>query len=231
MARNKTRVYFTIDTETSMGGAWRNPSYRPLPLEPTVYGKIGAEQYGVPLIMAILDEYGFRGTFFMEVFCAYAVTTDAVAQVIRLIETRGHDVQLHLHPTYRFYRDFIEGQKRRETDLMWELSPTEQHQLIGEGVRLFEELSGRKPRAYRAGCYGASESTLQALRAHGLEIDSSYNLAYLGDTCGFRTPGLNAPVAIEGICEFPVTVFRVQAQGIQAFRNFSRINSGDIGHH
>ena len=209
MPGDKLRVYFTIDTETSMGGAWRNPAYSPLALDGPVFGKIGSRFYGVPLIMDILEEQGFRGTFFTEVFCAYAVGHEEVAKVIRQIQERGHDVQLHLHPTYRFYRDFKAGQPRCETDLMCQLTPEEQHQLVGEGVRLFRELSGKAPRAYRAGCYGASEVTLRALRAHGVEIDASYNLAYLGETCGFEAPGLNAPVAMEGVHEFPVTVFRV----------------------
>lgn len=31
MPGDKLRVYFTIDTETPMGVAWRNPSYSPNP--------------------------------------------------------------------------------------------------------------------------------------------------------------------------------------------------------
>jgi hypothetical protein len=27
MARDKLRIYITVDTETSMGGAWTNPAY------------------------------------------------------------------------------------------------------------------------------------------------------------------------------------------------------------
>ena len=46
------------------------------------------------------------------------------------------------------------------------------------------------------------------LRDNGIVIDSSYNLAHLGGSCGFRTGSLNAPVMMEGIYEFPVTVFR-----------------------
>src|SRR5262249_45343175 len=123
---------------------------------------------------------------------------------------RGHDAQLHLHPEQRFYRDFVQGGKRREESLMFTFPPTEQTELIREGIALFRELGGKTPRVYRAGCYGASEVTLKALRENGIEIDSSYNLAYLGYTCGFETQPLNAPVMLEGIHEFPVTVFRVR---------------------
>ncbi len=191
-----------------MGGAWRNPEWDPLPLDITVFGKYGSRYYGIPLIMEILEEFGFRGTFFVEVFCAYLKGHEAVAAVFEAIRKRGHDAQLHLHPVQRFYRDYVAGQPRREVDLMFKLSSCEQRDLIGEGVKLFRELSGTSPIAYRAGCYGAGESTLPALLDNGIVIDSSYNAAHVGDSCGFQTRGLNAPTMIGGIHEFPVTVFR-----------------------
>jgi hypothetical protein len=209
MSSDAIRVYFTVDTETSMGGAWSNPSYTPLPLDCTVFGRYGSRSYGIPLIMNILEDYGFRATFFTEVFCAYNVGYEPVASALRSIQARGHDAQLHLHPEQRFYRDFRGGGKRREESLMFTFPAAEQSELIREGVALFRELSGKTPRVYRAGCYGGSEMTLRALRDNGIAIDSSYNLAYLGNTCGFERQRLNAPVMLEGIHEFPVTVFRV----------------------
>jgi hypothetical protein len=209
MSNSAIRVYFTVDTETSMGGAWSNPAYAPLPLDCTVFGKYRSRSYGIPLIMDILENYDFRATFFTEVFCAYNVGYEPVAAALRSIQARGHDAQLHLHPEQRFYRDFLGGGERREEGLMFAFPAAEQSELICEGVALFRELSGKMPRAYRAGCYGGSEVTLRALRQNGIEIDSSYNLAYLGNTCGFEMQLLNAPVMLEGIREFPVTVFRV----------------------
>src|SRR5579872_2276138 len=191
MATGKMRVYFTVDTETSMGGAWRNPHYSPLPLERSMLGLYNSRFYGIPLLMDILEEYGFRATFFTEVFCAYLVGFEEVEKVFRQIRERGHDPQLHLHPVFRFYRDFLQGMPRREIDLMFRLSSDEQRALVREGVELFCQLNGKPPRAYRAGCYGASEVTLRALRENGVKIDSSYNLAFLGKTCGFQVSPLN----------------------------------------
>ena len=208
MATGKMRVYFTVDTETSMGGAWQNSQYSPLPLERSMLGLYNSRFYGIPLLMDILDEHGFRATFFTEVFCGYLVGFDEVEKVFRLIRDRGHDAQLHLHPVFRFYRDFLQGMPRREIDLMFRLSSDEQRALVREGVELFCQLNGKPPRAYRAGCYGASEVTLRALRENGVKIDSSYNLAFLGKTCGFQVSPLNAPTMLEGLHEFPVTVFR-----------------------
>src|SRR5579863_7786515 len=114
MSSDAMRVYFTVDTETSMGGAWSKPAYAPLPLDLTVFGKRGSQSYGIPLIMTILEDHGFRATFFTEVFCAYNVGYEPVAAALRSIQTRGHDAQLHLHPEQRFYRDYVQGGKHRE---------------------------------------------------------------------------------------------------------------------
>jgi hypothetical protein len=228
MSSDAMRVYFTIDTETSMGGAWDNSAYAPLPLDRTVFGKCASDSYGIPLIMKILEDHGFRGTFFTEVFCAYNVGYEPVAAALRSIQARGHDAQLHLHPEQRFYRDFVKGGQRREESLMFTFPAAEQRELVCEGIALFRELSGKTPTVYRAGCYGASEATLKALRENGIIIDSSYNLAYLGNTCGFETQHLNAPVVLEEIHEFPVTCFRVA--GLPGYKplEISAVSVGEI---
>lgn len=230
MKNGKLQVYITVDTETSLGGAWRNPAYSPLPVSKTVFGECGSGQYGIPLIMDILEPYGFRATFFTEVFCAYNLGYGEVEKVFRYIRRRGHDAQLHLHPIQRFYRDRRAGLPAREIDLMFRLSPAEQRELIAEGVGLFRQLSGTTPRAFRAGCFGAAETTLAALRENGISIDSSYNLAYLDRSCGFRTRPLNAPVEIENVREFPITVFRVA--GLAGYKplDIAAVSTSEILH-
>ncbi len=211
-----------------MGGAWQVSANTPVPLDRLVFGEYGSRLFGIPLIMEILEEHGFRATFFTEVFCAYTLGCSEVEKVFRHIRERGHDAQLHLHPIYRFYHDRCLGQPAREVDLMFQLSLEQQRQLIREGVSLFTQLSGQPPRAYRAGCYGASETTLTVLGENGIEIDSSYNLAYLDSPCGFRLRPLNAPRLIERIYEFPVTVFRVP--GSSGFKplEISAVSVGEI---
>lgn len=228
MLGEKLRVYFTVDTETSMGGAWRNRALRPLPLDRTVFGEHGSGFYGIPLIMDILEEHDFRATFFTEVFCAYTVGFEEVEKVFRYIQDRGHDAQLHLHPGFRFYPDFLQGHPRRGSDLMFQFSAEEQGELVREGVTLFRQLNGKAPRAFRAGSYGASEVTLTALRENGLEIDSSYNLFCLDQSCGFRYRPLNAPQILEGIHEFPVTNFRAGPRWAYKPLEISAVSVGEI---
>jgi len=223
----KLRVYFTVDTETSMGGAWDNAG-PPLALSRTVFGENGSGRYGISLIMDILEEYGFAATFFVEVFCSYHLGIEEVAKVFQCIQKRGHDVQLHLHPVHRFYWEFLQGHPRREQDLMFEFPAEEQRQLIRDGIALFRQLSGKAPRAYRAGCYAASEVTLGALRENGVLIDSSYNLAFLDWTCGFQSRPLNAPQVLEGVAEFPVTNFNSGIPGSYKPLEISAVSVAEI---
>jgi hypothetical protein len=212
LASEKLRVYFTVDTETSLGAAWRNAG-PPLPLTRTVFGRHRDREFGITLIMDILERHGFAATFFIEVLCSHFVGMEALGEVFTAIRSRGHDAQLHLHPVYRFYRDYLDGMPPREQDLMFELPAEEQRQLLAEGVALFRSLSGRAPAAFRAGCFGASEVTLRALRENGVTIDSSYNLCYLDSSCGFERRPLNSPATMEGVHEFPVTNFRTIGAG------------------
>lgn len=62
----KTNVYFTVDTEASMGGALDHAKRRPVPALRHVFCRIGDQEYGIPLIVRLLRRHGFQGTFFVE---------------------------------------------------------------------------------------------------------------------------------------------------------------------
>jgi hypothetical protein len=53
--------------------------------------------------MDILEEHGLRGTFFVETFAGAVVGEAPLREAYAEIAARGHDVQLHLHPVYRYY--------------------------------------------------------------------------------------------------------------------------------
>lgn len=227
MNSGRLRVYFTIDTETSMGGAWRNPAFQPLPLDTMIFGKREGEALGIPLMMDILEEHGFRGTFFTEVFCGYIVGFDPLQQVFDAVQQRGHDIQLHLHPIYRFYHDRLAGRPGREMDLIFRLSDVEQQEMIADGVALFRRLARKAPRAFRAGCYGGSRAMLSALRRNGIVIDSSYNPAYMGPERYDHQAAVNRSVWIDGVYEAPVTVFRGVGSGHKPLE-ISAVSVGEI---
>jgi hypothetical protein len=217
-------VYITVDTETSLGGAWENPKWKPVSPERAILGRIGSKFYGVPLIMDILEENDLKATFFTEVLARDVVGKRELAEAYAPIHSCGHDPQLHLHPVFHYYHLATEGLIRREQlpprmDLIGTLDFEKQIELLQKGGSIFRDIFGSTPTAFRAGCYGASMSTLDALERVGILYDSSFNAAYLGSTClmNSRKP-TNAPWRNGAVWEIPVTTFETGAWGMHGLK-------------
>ncbi|MGM0609425.1 MAG: polysaccharide deacetylase, partial [Candidatus Muiribacteriota bacterium] len=158
----KTNIYITVDTETSIGGAFSNPLLKPVGKEKRIYGKIGNEYYGIPLIMDIADSHGLKITFFVEVLNHYYFGKDDNYEVCQYILKRGHDVQLHIHPNYLNFK-LDEPQRRLYSDNMCDYDLDTQVELIKQGKELLKEFGVDNPVAFRAGNYGADLNTVKAL--------------------------------------------------------------------
>src|SRR5580704_5237306 len=217
-------VYITIDTECSLGGAWENSNCRPVGPDRAVLGQIGSKFYGVPLIMDILEENGLRATFFTEVLVNDLLADSELSAAYSPIRVRGHDVQLHLHPVFHYYHLVTQGRMRREDltdrmDLIGGLPLSTQIELLKKGCTIFRNIFGSMPVAFRAGVYGASMMTLDALRNVGILYDSSFNAAYLSDSClmGPREP-TNMPWQSQGVWEVPVTTFETGAGSMRGLK-------------
>lgn len=198
-----------------MGGALDNPTRKPVSPERAILGRVKSSHYGTPLIMDILERNGLRGTFFLEVFGSQVVDLRQITDAYRQIVSRGHDVQLHLHPVYHYYRllqqgCITRGQLPQHPDLIGTLPLAKQVQLLGEGIGLFRDITGKSPVAFRAGCFGASKTTLTALSEVGIEYDTSFNATFVGTSCLMdgQDPS-NIPWRVGPVLEVPVTNFRV----------------------
>jgi peptidoglycan/xylan/chitin deacetylase (PgdA/CDA1 family) len=207
-------VYITVDTETSLGGAWENSSWRPVAPERSIIGRIGSSSYGVPLIMDILEENEMRATFFAEVLAFDVVGRGELAEAYTPILRRGHDPQLHLHPVFHYYHSVNKGlldrsQLPSRMDLIGSLPLAKQLELLEKGSSIFQGIFGARPTVFRAGSYGASLSTLDALTQVGIRFDSSFNPAYLETTCllDSMTPS-NMPRRHGAVWEIPITTFQ-----------------------
>jgi hypothetical protein len=217
-------VYITVDTECSLGGAWDHPEWKPVGPDRAVLGKIGAKCYGIPLIMDILEQNDLRGTFFTEVLARDLFEKSELAEAYAPILRRGHDAQLHLHPVFHFYHLVAQGLMRREQlpanmDWIGSLPFDTQVELLEKGCVIFKEIFGAMPVAFRAGCYGASMSTLDALQKVGIPYDSSFNAAYLGESCMMdsRKP-TNVPWQNGAVWEIPVTTFETGAGAMRGLK-------------
>lgn len=217
-------VLLSVDVECSMGGAWDNPNFQPVPPERAILGKIGSRYYGTPLIMDILEEHGLWGTFFIEVLAAPVVPRSQLSEAYGQIASRGHDAQLHIHPVYDYYWQFQQGKIRRDQlppnmDLIGSLPPQRQKELLQQGTELFREFVGKKPVAFRAGSFGASASTIRTLIELGFAYDSSFNASYLSRSCLMReSKPTNVPWREGPLWEVPITNFETGAWGMRGLK-------------
>jgi len=206
------KILITVDVETSIGGAFAYPDkFRPVGPEKRIYGRIGSKEYGIPLIMDILESFGLKGIFFVEALCSFYFGEKAVQEVARYVASRGHEVGLHLHPNYQIFQfeDWPERVRKKElfSDFMARYPFDHQKELISYGRHLLEK-AGVQPISFRAGCFGANNDTLKALKETGFFFDSSFDLSMQGVTCFIKShKPLNDIAIIEDIVETPVTNF------------------------
>jgi peptidoglycan/xylan/chitin deacetylase (PgdA/CDA1 family) len=210
----KTNVYLTVDVESSMGGAWRSDALLPVPAERRVFCKIDGIDYGIGWQTDELERRGFRATFFCEVLSTLVLGEADTSSYLEFLLNRGQDVQLHTHPNFYFYAQYLACRERGESydhsarsDSLWRLSSDLQKHLLSQAIEIFKRLTGNRPLAYRAGGYQANKSSLSILSELGLLIDSSFNPSYSGSGSFDRENLLaNVPQAVHGVWEIPVTV-------------------------
>jgi len=185
---SKTIVNISVDTEFSTH------------LEDIgIIGKINGKQYGIPMIADLLDRYGLKATFYVDVYTNKDEYTSALRTICLMLKDRGHDLQLHTHPCGLF-------DPRREG--MKDYNLNEQIEIIHKGQVLFWEWFGKVPIAHRAGDWFANENTLNALIANNIFVDSSLFFGWPNCQLNQLAITQNSAVNYEGLLELPATSFR-----------------------
>ncbi|TMQ06474.1 MAG: hypothetical protein E6J91_37810 [Deltaproteobacteria bacterium] len=208
----RTRVYVTVDVECAEE---RNVGGRSLPAldyDARVWGRFRNQRddLGIGLIMRELEAQGLRATFFTEVLGSQTFGIDGLRRIIGELCERGHDVQLHAHPIQRCARYRSLGHAPVDDDI-GAYTLDEQTALLGEAIAILVSCGVPRDevRAFRAGNYGASNTTWAAMAAVGLRFSSSYNPCYFDRNCRMRfadsRPGLFR--AEHGIFELPISNF------------------------
>lgn len=200
-------VFITVDTE-----CWpRHPNWRETALREDarreLYGETSQGEFGVGYQMQVLNSYGLKAVFFVEALFACAAGLTRLRELVDLIQSNGHEVQLHIHPEWLAW---IESSPLpgRTGQNMKEFSAEEQAVLIGAALENLRSAGARDVCAFRAGNYGADLNTLKALARHGIAHDTSYNACYLNSDCGMQTAEiLRQPTQLEGVYEFPISCF------------------------
>jgi hypothetical protein len=195
-----TKVLITIDTELSAALYQQGAS-----ADANFARSITCGGFGVDWQMDRLEASGLRGTFFVDPMSALVYGGDVITAIVTPIVARGHDVQLHLHPEWLAWASSKPVGERRGRSI-GDFNAGDQETLISLARSLLIDAGAPPPVAFRAGNYGASDDTLRVLASLGMQWDTSFNPAYMGDTCHIGLDrGQIDPVARLGITEIPVS--------------------------
>ncbi len=211
---SRMNVYFTVDTESSIGGAWEHDERRPLPASRRIFCRMGNDDFGIPLLTRMMGEFGFRGTYFVETLVTPCLEERDTRSVFDFLLRDGQDVQLHVHPVYRLYSTFDRARQQRSDvpkpkpmDFIGHLDPETQLELLREAIGYFENFAGYRPLVFRAGCFAGSRSMLRCLGELGITVDSSFNPCYHPEISFPMDPlEMNVTQKVDGVWEIPVTV-------------------------
>ena len=203
MNNHKTKILITVDTEFSIGGHFKNKKLKPVPADRHIYCKINGKDYGINLIMDILEKYNHQGVFFVETESRFYFGEKEIINIIQHIINRGHEVQLHIHPNYR---SFIN--EHRMPDDMRKYSLQEQTNIIKDALTFLSSHGIENILAFRSGGFYSDLNTIIAIQNNWIRYSSNYNLAYRN--CNYtKTYQLKNDIfCIEEVFEIPITCYK-----------------------
>lgn len=199
-------LVFTVDTECSVLRQ-SNPAPDRV-VDELIFGDFGdgGRPAGIGLHMDLLERFGFRGCFFVDVLMEFEYGQAALERTVEAILSRGHEVELHVHPEHlqgssdprvEHAGDGLHGGRVWEDRDLF-------RRLLELSVELFERRVGRPPIAYRAGAYRVYDAQLAVLAEFGIRIDSSiqpYFNSRVSDWMRMRTQ----PFRVGPVLEVPPT--------------------------
>jgi peptidoglycan/xylan/chitin deacetylase (PgdA/CDA1 family) len=204
-----TEVAVTIDVEFTIGGAFTYPGLKEPVGESSVRCITGGEENGLGFVLSCLAQHGMTATFFVEALQTTYFGDLHMGRVIDRIRDAGHDIQLHLHPCWLYFRHrdwMLRLRGERPNDSCAGRSIGAVRHMLELGVRAFERWSLAKPVALRTGSLRIDRTVYAAMAEFGIPISSSIGLAYERAS----DPALrleNGRHQIDCIVEIPVTSY------------------------
>lgn len=182
-------VIVTVDVEGHVGNE---------PVRRLIFGETDSGRFGIEYIMDVFDKVQAKVLFFVDFAEAWDYGRHEIEKVVRTILVRGHYVGVHIHPDHMADKDRA---------FLWQYSREEQYDIIKKCTDLYVEITGTKPKSFRAGKYGANRDTLDILCELGYQYD--FSQFYHQKWCGITPPlTINAPCRYKSIVEFPVTMHK-----------------------
>lgn len=206
-----TEVCITIDTEFSIGGTFRFPDTKH-PVGPeNVYCPADGNDNGLPFLLRIFAEYDIEATFFVEALQTAYFGDAPMGRIVEEILNAGQDVQLHIHPCWRYFRhqDWRERLKTadRPNDSCAGRSLAELNDALGAGLDTFHRWGAPRPVAVRTGNLQADHITFRAILENNIRLSSNLGIGSVWpDEDELQI--FSGAQEIEGVLEVPVTTYR-----------------------
>lgn len=160
------KLLITIDTEALPARASNNH------VEKLIWGQFENGRAGIIEICDVIEEFGGKGLFFLDVAGSFNNLT-AYREVNSYLERRGHLVEWHYHPEIMGKAFWVEkgasGTTMRQD--LYDVHDT--NTILSAGLEQFIKITGRKPIAYRAGSFRWSQHTINFLAER--KIPYSFN--------------------------------------------------------
>lgn len=169
--RKNRKLIITIDTEALTARAPGNHVDR------LIWGKFADKEFGITQMMDIADKHGVKLTFFVD-FCEIFLYPGQLEKVCAEIVRRGHDLQIHAHPT-NMPRKFWDEHGYPKTKKL----PSEAYYGKQESDILMKFLVGtatkmgaKAPLAHRAGGFHYDKEQIESMKDNGIAMSFNYSL-------------------------------------------------------
>lgn len=194
------KVIFTIDTEPSIAGHFRNKDHTPL-LDAPISGDVDGKSEGLGFLMRLFTEHNFKASFFIETVHTHYFPDQKMGHYVDMLQKAGQDIQLHLHPVWK---SFEKGKKF--SDMCHMHSKEFLADLMHDGNRLIKKWTGQKAVALRTGNFSAGKTVYDAMALADIDISSNICLSsFRPDNVGDHF--MNGIHDIQNVHELPATCF------------------------
>ena len=226
----RTKVFLTIDTEFSIGGAFKAPqTVQPIGAQ-NVMCNVGERSEGLAYLLDTFAAHDLRATFFVEALQTAYFGDAPMGGIVRRIGAAGHDLQLHLHPVWTYFDHPQWPQQLAHVQPNDDLHGRSVEQLVAwmqRGIDTFGRWGLPAPVALRTGNLMVDRNVYRAMAQVGLTVASNIARAVFEPA----EPQLrfNAGIhRIEGVVELPVLTYADLQLGARTHRKVLTITGSSL---
>ena len=162
---------FDLDAETMWTGRDPANAKRPILMSQGAYGW----KVGMPRVLALLDRYEIKSTFFIP-----GEIAERHPDLVRHVVAQGHEVAHHSY-SHRW---------------IVTLEPDDEREEMRKGMEILTSLTGSRPRGWRSPAAEFSAITLGLIKEYGFDYSSNFfddDSPYLLEIDGMRTDIVELP--------------------------------------